>query len=439
MTRLAVAVNVSFLAAVFSVTFTKLESERLGGVSLVDVLTVLFVGLFLADRVRTREPVPRVVWHLAAFGVVLVAIYLAGAVSLEGHSALTQFGKGFARFGLHFALLVCGVALLLDRGRRLYWRALGALCAGIAVSSLYGVGQLVAKRAGVNLDDVLLHRPIGLNKQNLTYKLDAGPLLYRVSGLTLDTNHLGIMLLVPILVLLPLLPLAPPRWRRVLPFLVAGLLLVMLATYSRSALLGLAAGLLVLALGLRRELVSRGAVLAAGLTVVLAAIAVLRDPVFYRRVVESRFELANTGSRLHLHQYDFIGRALDSNPLFGVGLNNFAVHYWPITGKKDYGPLSIYVQSLVETGLVGTAAFACLLGYVALRLRPAPRALAWGLAAALVGTLAANAFYLTITFYYFVVLLMLIAAAPVVAEPEPSGRSLEVVERRPQELAQAVR
>lgn len=439
MTRLAVAVNVFFLATVFSVTFTKLESERLGGLSLVDVLTVLFVGLFFADRVRTREPVPRVVWHLGAFGVVLVAIYLAGAVSLEGHSALTQFGKGLARFGLHFALFLCGVALLLDRGRRLYWRALGTLCAGIAVSALYGVGQLLAKRAGVNLDDVLFHRPIGLNKQSLTYKLDAGPLLYRVSGLTLDTNHLGIMLLVPILVLVPLLPLAPPRWRRGLPFLIAGLLLVLLATYSRSALLGLAVGLLVLAVGLRRGLVSRGAVLAGGLTVALAAIAALRNPVFYRRVVESRLELANTGSRLHLHQYDLIGRALDSNPLFGVGLNNFAVHYSPITGKRDYGPLSIYVQSLVETGLVGTAALACFLGYVALRLRHAPRTLAWGLAAALVGTLAANAFYLTITFYYFYVLLMLIAAAPVVAEPEPSGGPLEVVERRPQELAQAFR
>lgn len=439
MTRLAVAVNVFFLAAVFSVTFTKLESERLGGLSLVDVLTVLFVGLFLADRVRTREPVPRVVWNLAAFGVVLVAIYLAGAVSLEGHSALTQFGKGLARFGLHFTLFVCGVALLVDRGRRFYWRALGTLCAGIAVSALYGVGQLLAQRAGVNLDNVLFHRPIGLNKESLTYKLDDGPRLYRVSGLTLDTNHLGIMLLVPILVLVALLALAPSRWRRGLPFLIAALLLVELATYSRSAVLGLAAGTLVLAVGLRRELVSHGAVLAAGLTATVAALAVLRDPVFYWSVLESRLELANTGSRLHFHQYDFIGRALDSNPLFGVGLNNFAVHYWPITGKRDYGPLSIYVQSLAETGLVGTAAFACFLGYVALRLRHAPRPLAWGLAAALVGTLAANAFYLTITFYYFYALLMLIAAAAVVAEPEPSGRPLEVVERRPQALAKAFR
>ncbi len=44
------------------------------------------------------------------------------------------------------------------------------------------------------------------------------------------------------------------------------------------------------------------------------------------------------------------------------------------------------------------------------RLRP----LAWGLTAALVGTLAANFFYLTMTFYYFYVLAALVLAAPVV-------------------------
>jgi hypothetical protein len=95
MTRLAVAVNVSFLAAVFSVTFTKLESERLGGLSLVDVLTVIFVGLFLAERcahASARFRASR--GTLAAFGVVLVAIYLAKRhFAGRPFSALMQFGK----------------------------------------------------------------------------------------------------------------------------------------------------------------------------------------------------------------------------------------------------------------------------------------------------------------------------------------------------------
>ena len=46
----------------------------------------------------------------------------------------------------------------------------------------------------------------------------------------------------------------------------------------------------------------------------------------------------------------------------------------------------------------------------AARVRP----LAWGLTAALAGTLAANVFYLTMQMYYFFVLLLLAVAAPVV-------------------------
>jgi hypothetical protein len=47
---------------------------------------------------------------------------------------------------------------------------------------------------------------------------------------------------------------------------------------------------------------------------------------------------------------------------------------------------------------------------LAARVRP----LAWGLAGALVGTLAANAFYLTMQFYYFFALALFVLAAPIV-------------------------
>jgi hypothetical protein len=46
----------------------------------------------------------------------------------------------------------------------------------------------------------------------------------------------------------------------------------------------------------------------------------------------------------------------------------------------------------------------------AARVRP----LAWGLTAALVGTIAANAFYLTMQFYYFFAFALLVLAAPIV-------------------------
>jgi O-antigen ligase len=122
--------------------------------------------------------------------------------------------------------------------------------------------------------------------------------------------------------------------------------------------------------------------------------------------------------------YEFIPDILRSNPLFGLGLNNFSVYYEFVTGRTNFGPHSFYVALLVETGLVGALVFAAFVVWlfrrlglarrvgaalaaardpVAARVRP----LAWGLTAALVGTLAANAFYLTMSFYYFFVFALL--------------------------------
>ena len=108
------------------------------------------------------------------------------------------------------------------------------------------------------------------------------------------------------------------------------------------------------------------------------------------------------------------------HPLFGLGLNNFSVYYEFVTGKTNWGPHSFYVALIVETGLVGTALFARLPRATssarlrrgaaarararrgaATRSRARVRPLAWGMTAALAGTLAANVFYLTMQFYYF--------------------------------------
>src|SRR5205823_10887865 len=92
---------------------------------------------------------------------------------------------------------------------------------------------------------------------------------------------------------------------------------------------------------------------------------------------------------------------------------------------------SFFVALIVETGLVGTALFALFLFWVFRRLRSARalgrtyaaardplaarvRPLAWGWTAALVGTMAANLFYLTMQFYYFYAFAALAVAAPAV-------------------------
>jgi O-antigen ligase len=88
------------------------------------------------------------------------------------------------------------------------------------------------------------------------------------------------------------------------------------------------------------------------------------------------------------------------------------------------------VALLVETGLVGTIVFGVFLVWLFRRLRAARslgralaaagdrnairlRPLAWGMTAALVGTLAANSFYLTMQFYYFYVFAVLVLTLPI--------------------------
>ena len=72
------------------------------------------------------------------------------------------------------------------------------------VNALYGVLQLVSAQAGVNLDSVLVSPLTGGASQINIYGAVNGSHVYRPNALTGDPNHLGIMLIVPLLVLTPL-------------------------------------------------------------------------------------------------------------------------------------------------------------------------------------------------------------------------------------------
>jgi O-antigen ligase len=170
-----------------------------------------------------------------------------------------------------------------------------------------------------------------------------------------------------------------------------------------------------------------------GALAVLAAVVASRWD-YFEVVIRSRVQAGGGSSSIHLQIYDFIPQILHSHPLLGLGLNNFSVYYEFVTGKTNWGPHSFYVALMVETGLVGSALFALFIVWVFMRLRAARalgrwlayaghplaarvRPLAWGLTAALAGTLAANAFYLTMQFYYFYAFLAFALAAPLVFRP----------------------
>ena len=338
------------------------------------------------------------------------------------------------KFVLHFLFLVAGIALVVRRGQRFYWQTLGVFSCGLALNGLYGLMQLAYAELGRgNLDELFVQPVTGGDSQINIYGAIEGQNVFRVNALTGDPNHLGIELSVPILILLPLYLRMERgnRWRPRILALLSFLAIVQLATLSRSGILGLLAGLIVLAMPYHRLLFTPRflvplGVLAAG---VLAFTA--RRSEFFLQILRSRFATEGKGTSTHLVVYDFIPDVLSTNPFFGLGLNNFSVYYEFITGRTNFGPHSFYVALFVETGIVGAALFAVFLVYLfrragetrrvgrrlaalgdplAVRVRP----LGWGLTAALVATLVSNFFYLTMTFYYFFVVALFAIVPPAV-------------------------
>lgn len=423
-----------FFATVFSVTFEKVRWNVAGSVNLADILTVLFLVAFLANRVSSADRrLPRTALMVLAFLGGLLIVYLTGFFNMETHQALTQFGKGLVKYLIHFLFLAAGIAYLARRSERFYWTTLAWFMAGMAANSLYGVLQLLDARRGGNLDQAILAPLTGGASSINIYGAVQGVSVYRPNALTGDPNHLAVMLVIPLLVLTPIFLRLEKKHRLRIPLgiLIAFLLVVEIATLSRSGALGLIVGVLVLVLPYRTRLLSRTMLLPLAGVALVVLYEFLRRPHFFETVFRSRIQTGGGSTSAHFAVYDFIPQILHSHPLFGLGLNNFSVYYEFVTGKTNWGPHSFYVALIVETGVVGTLAFLAFLGYVLWRLRVAirlgkalaaagdwvaarVRPLAWGMTAALLGTMAANFFYLTMQFYYFYAFVMLALAVPIV-------------------------
>ena len=434
MTRESPLVPFLFLAAVFCATFEKVHWNVLGQVSIADITSLCFLGVYALDRLGrpTNSRVPRTAAMLLLFLGGFLLVNLVGFFNLETTQALDQFVKGIVKWLIHFGFLVVGVVYLLGRARAFYWRTLAWFLGGIGVNAAYGLVQLLAAQSGHNLDSIFV-KPLtrGASQINI-YGAVNGANVYRPNALTGDPNHLAIMVLLPLLILTPIyLRLERGhRWRVRLAVLIAFLLIAELATLSRSGALGLGIGAIVLLVPYRHLLFSRLAVLPLALVVLPVGYAVWRRRHFFDVVISSRLS-HGPGSSTHLDVYKFIPKILHSHPFFGLGFNNFSVYYQFVTGKTNWGPHSYYVMLVVEGGLVGTALFAVFLWYVFRKLGAARRVgkalaaardplaarvrpLAWGMTAALLGTMAANIFYLTMSFFYFYVFAMLVLATPTV-------------------------
>ena len=425
-----------FLFALFCSTF---ENVAWGGAQsstlyIADIPAALFVVAFAVEWFRSGERwIPGAAAVLIVFLAAFLLVDLIGFFNMETKQALDQFGKGIAKWLVHFLFVVAGVVYLANRSRGYFWRAFGWFTAGVTVNAVYGILQLLAAEAGHNLDAVVIEPITRVQSHINVYGGVAGHNVYRTKGLTRDPNHLAIMLLVPLLVLIPLylrLERGHP-YRKLLAVLIPFLLVVDATTLSRSGALGLAVGLLVLVLVYGRQLLSRALVAPLAVFALPVAYLVWTRRHFFDVVLHSRLSGGHRSVGIHFQVYDFVPQVLHMHPLFGLGYNNFSVYYEFVTGKTNWGPHSYFVALLVEGGLVGTAVTLVFLLYVFRRLARGlqvgrflgaagdpltrlVRPLGWGLTAALAATIAANSFYLTMPFFYFFVLVMLAVALPTV-------------------------
>ena len=351
------------------------------------------------------------------------------------------------KFVLHFGFLVCGTQYVIDRGERLLRRTIGAFVLGLALNCAYGVAQLArAGRRGRQSRQGLIG-PLtfgqgslgGINVYGQTTAVESGSYVslgvYRVNALALDPNHLGIMLCVPILLLLPFALRAGVRSRYGL--VLAGLLALLHRRRGAHALALRAArpGLRARSCWRGRcagNCCSRASSPRSPARRACSALALASSP-YVRQVVRSRVTLSDNSAKVHFQFFDLVQPVLDAHPVFGLGLNTFSVYYEFLTGKTNWGPHSFYIALLDETGLAGAVRVRGLPAWVGLRLAVILRAVARPRAprrrrgrrlacarASASGRVSrprsiANVFYLTMQFDYFYGLVLIVAAASALA------------------------
>ena len=425
-----------FLATVFCATFEKLSWNVAGSIGIADVFAIGFIVSFgLAEIARRDRRFVKTAFIVGLFALIFLLVYLAGYFTLESGQAVQQYWKGFIKWGIHILFVLLGVIYLSRRTRRFYLQTIGFFTAGMVLNAIYAVLQLLAARKGTNLDNLFINKITGGSYAINVYGIfqQTGN-IYRPNALTGDPNHLGIMLVLPLLMLLPVylrMEKGNP-WKVKVGLTLAFLLVVEILTLSRSGLGGLILGLVLIAIPYRHRIFSRQVLIPVGVVAVGFVALVASSPAYFIKIIQSRVQTGGSSTSVHFSVYDFVPAILHSHPAFGLGLNNFAVYYQEVTGQANWGPHSYYVALIVETGLVGTVVYAMFLVYLFARMVFARRLglwlteegdadgdrivtpLAYGIAAGLVGTLFANIFYLTMSFYYFFVFVTLLLSLPIV-------------------------
>ena len=184
-------------------TFEKIHWDVAGQVYLADLCAIGFIVSFAADRLAKGDNrLPWTSFVAMGFLIAFLVVYLVGYFNLDTAIAATQYGKGMTKFAIHFLFLILGVAFLARASRTFYWQTLGFFTAGMVVNSVYGILQPAARRAPGRASTRRCCRrsPAARATSTSTGRSRARTSTGRTRSPVIP-NHLGIMLIIPLLAL----------------------------------------------------------------------------------------------------------------------------------------------------------------------------------------------------------------------------------------------
>lgn len=351
--------------------------------TLVDIALGAFLCSWVIRAARRHTSI-----RLSVAQILLIAFMTLATVSLilgAGRAALSSEQIRLFLKLLNSLLLFVGVVQVVRSGESLAQitkvLVVGATAAAVAGLALYAVPREQALAILSSLGG--LGYPIGPD----VLRPLAGTDTLRATGTSVDPNVFGALLMIGgITIASQGIARKPvfPRWTFAAS--AACILPALALTYSRSAWIGLAAGLLVLA-GFRDRRLLFLVPVAAG-----ALLLTSQGQDVITRLWDA-FELRDQATLMRLSEYQHALQLIEEHPFFGVGFGNAP------RIDQYVGVSSMYLQIAEHTGIVGLAVFlgsvgAILAGALAAR-PPASEALSGilsGLQAAVVGVLVASLF-----------------------------------------------
>ena len=368
-------------------TILRLWKEFLVALAAVGVLYLLLFD----QKVRFHTSKRRLTWLIVAYLALLGAAAVWAWVHNDVTAKAAAYGVLLQSRYLVFFLLAWAVAVRTQRFERRWPKLLFWPAAAVVVFGLLQVFVLPAdflRHFGYGPDTI---KPIATINNNLEYQ--------RYFSTLRGPNPLGAYLLLPIAALTALLLRNPKSWNWLKGTLLAGSVLLLFFSHSRSAWIGATAAITtVLLLSIPRQWLRRhakkliGATLAGGLITVGLVAALWSDPAFQNALFHtedaSTVVLSSNDQRASaLHQG--MQQALQEPLGRGPGTAGPASVYnqpHPVRLAENY-----YLQTAQEIGLLGLGLFVAILlsvGNVLWDRRSSPLALA--LFASLIGISIVN-------------------------------------------------